>query len=255
VPCRRSSVRVHGPASARGSSTSTGLFTARAWHVPLLAMRTYVLHIYELALASPGAHGAREYVRRTTRWSRQQQASSWRCARGGRHGGPCALTCIAWIFCPSGRGRARARPNGWLVQVQRCRHDTSATGTAVRARAAGRRGAHVLAHYSVLTSRGADRSGGRWSGRQIGREPWAYETYGRRGAGMYMYCSEGGIYEAVTMHAWASLPPFPCVLLRPGMGRRGTDLGGEYWRRSSEVGTEHVQKDGPCTCFCTGHRG
>lgn len=33
------------------------------------------------------------------------------------------------------------------------------TATAVRARAAGRRGAHVLAHYSVLTSRGADRSG------------------------------------------------------------------------------------------------
>jgi hypothetical protein len=66
VPCRRSSVRVHGPASARGSSTSTGLFTAIYSVACAAACYAYVRVTYELALASPGAHGAREYVHRTT---------------------------------------------------------------------------------------------------------------------------------------------------------------------------------------------
>jgi hypothetical protein len=41
---------------------------------------------------------------------------------------------------------------------------------------------------------------------------------------------------------------------RDGQGKRHGPVNGEYWR-SSKVGTGHVQKDGPCTCFCTGRRG
>jgi len=44
-----------------------------------------------------------------------------------------------------------------------------------------------------------------------------------------------------------------CGRGRAGQKRHGP-VNGEYWR-SSKVGTGHVQKDGPCTCFCTGRRG
>jgi len=65
-----------------------------------------------------------------------------------------------------------------------------------------------------------------------------------------MYCSEWrGIWAG---HAWASLPRCHracccCGAAGDGQGRRGTDL-----KVKSEQGM--FSKDGPCSCFCTGHR-